>query len=330
MVKWTGHERVPQRVGVWHGDHAGNVVSENVLLENTYKSRRRELEAAIGTLFLAGVSVRTLRAVTGELFDRQGSTATNFDSTCYLGEEFEQFQTESVPDDFSFLLLDGIAQRANGNGVKKKVMLCALGLREDGTKEILSFRLADQEDTNEWRAFLVDIKNRGLQGKSLKLITADDNPSLLQAITEAYPFTKVQQCIVRKLRNLSVTLKRVHVRRCMAEAKEIFNAPSRSESNRRFQAWKEKWQAKEEKAVQCLANDFHACLYYYSFPEQLWTRIRSTNLLEREFRHVRRLAWPMAFLPREESADRIQDKGTNGVLQNSYTAKPAISAEVLV
>ena len=51
-------------------------------------------------------------------------------------------------------------------GVENQMMLCALGLKEDGAKEMLSFHLVDQEDTDSWRAFPVDLKGRRLPGQS--------------------------------------------------------------------------------------------------------------------------------------------------------------------
>jgi transposase-like protein len=89
-------------------------------------------------------------------------------------------------------------------------MLCAFGIRTDGTKELLSFRLVDVEETTTWRAFLVDLKSRGLQGKALKLITVDGHPALLKALREIYPLRRIQRCIAHKLRNVVVKLKRLH------------------------------------------------------------------------------------------------------------------------
>jgi len=63
---------------------------------------------------------------------------------------------------------------------------------------MLSFRLVDQEDTDSWLAFLVDLKSRGLLGKALKLITTDGNPGLLKVLKGIYPSLRVQRCIVHK------------------------------------------------------------------------------------------------------------------------------------
>jgi len=345
-VQARRYERSPGRRGYRGGHYSRDLVTRYGLLEelrvprlaegpmdfqlfDRYQRRRPDVDAAIGRLFLQGVSTRRLRSIAVELFG-QGVSATTVSRTAsYLDKELRHYQTRPLADDFSFLFLDGITQKVREIGVEKKVMLCALGMREDGTKEMLSFRLVDQEDTESWRAFLVDLKGRGLLGKALKLITTDGNPALLKALREVYPFLKVQRCIVHKLRNVAIKLKRVHLKPCMAEAKDIFAAPSRREAIRRFKAWKERWQVEEERAVRCMEKDLYHCLHYYSFPKELWRKVRTTNLLERDFREVRRRTRPMGFFPHEESAQRIFYGVTNGIHHNGHHPLPTISAEIL-
>ena len=345
-VKAKKYERSSKRQGYRGGHYLRDLVTRYGLLEDLlvprvaegpvdfqlfdrYERRRPDVDAAIGRLFLQGVSTRRLRSITRELFGREVSATTVSKTAGYLDEELKQYQTKALTDDFPFLFLDGITQKVREIGVEKKMMLCALGMREDGAKEMLSFQLADQEDTDSWRAFLVDLKSRGLQGQSFKLITTDGNPALLKALKEIYPFLKVQRCIVHKLRNVAIKLKRVHLRPCMAEAKDIFNAPSRREAIRRFKTWKDKWQVEEERAVRCMEKDLYHCLHYYSFPKELWRKIRTTNPLERNFREVRRRTRPMGFFPHQESARRIFYGVTNGVNQNGHHPLSAISAEML-
>jgi len=298
-------------------------------LFDKYERRRPDVDAAIGRLFLQGVSTRRLRSIAQELFGCEVSATTVSRTTGYLDEELRQYQTKPLIDDYPFLFLDGITQKVREIGVKKKVMLCALGMKEDGTRETLSFRMADHEDADSWRAFLVDLKSRGLQGKCLKLITTDGNPALLKAAKEIYPFLKVQRCIVHKLRNVAIKLRRVHLKPCMAEAKGIFAAPSRREAVRRFKTWKEKWQVEAERAVRCMEKDLYHCLHYYAFPRELWKKIRTTNMLERDFREVRRRTRSMGVFPNEESAGRIFYGVTNGIHNNGNHPLPVISAEKL-
>jgi transposase-like protein len=345
-VQARKYERSPGRQGYRGGHYFRDLVTRYGLLEelrvprlaegptdfqlfDKYERRHPDVDAAIGQLFLQGVSTRRLRGIARQLFGQEVSATTVSRTAGYLDDELRHYQTRPIADDFPFLFLDGITQKVREIGVEKKVMLCALGMRENGMKEMLSFRLVDQEDTESWRAFLVDLKGRGLQGKALKLITTDGNPSLLKALREVYPFLKVQRCIVHKLRNVAIKLKRVHLKPCMAEAKDIFKAPSRREAIRRFKAWKEKWQVEEERAVRCMEKDLYSCLHYYSFPKELWKKVRTTNVLERDFREVRRRTRPMGFFPHEESAQRIFYGVTNGIHQNGHHPLPTISAEIL-
>jgi putative transposase len=340
------YERSSNRQGYRGGHYLRDLVTRYGLLEDLrvprmaegpvdfqlfdkYERRRPDVDAAIGRLFLQGVSTRRLKSIAQELFGCEVSATTVSRTTGYLDEELKQYQTKPLTDDYPFLFLDGITQKVREIGVKKKVMLCALGMKEDGSRETLSFRLADHEDVYSWRAFLVDLKSRGLQGKCLKLITTDGNPALLKAAKESYPFLKVQRCIVHKLRNVAIKLKRVHLKPCMAEAKGIFAAPSRREAIKRFKIWKEKWQVEAERAVRCMEKDLHHCLHYYAFSKELWKKIRTTNMLERDFREVRRRTRPMGVFPNEQSAGRIFYGVTNGIHNNGNHPLPVISAEKL-
>ena len=85
----------------------------------------------------------------------------------------------------------------------------------------------------------------------------------------------------------------------------------------------------EERAVRCLEMDFFHCLHYYSFPGELWKKIRTTNVLERDFREVRRRTRPMGFFPHEESAQRIFYGVTKGIYQNGHHPLATKSAEIL-
>ena len=340
------YERSASRKGYRGGHYLRDLVTRYGLLEglhvprmaegpvdfhlfDKYERRRPDVDAAIGRLFLQGVSTRRLRNVAEEIFGCKVSATTVSRTTGYLDEELRQYQSKPLTDDYPFLFLDGIKQKVREIGVKKKVMLCALGMKEDGSRETLSFRLAEQEDADSWRAFLVDLKSRGLVGKALKLITTDGNPALLKAAKEIYPFLKVQRCIVHKLRNVAIKLRRVYLKPCMAEAKGIFAAPSRREAIRRFKMWREKWQVEAERAVRCMEKDLYHCLHYYAFPKELWRKIRTTNMLERDFREVRRRTRPMGIFLNENSAGRIFYGVTNGIHNNGHHPLPVISAEKL-
>ena len=142
-----------------------------------------------------------------------------------MDADLEAYRSKPLSDDIVFLFLDGISQNVREIGVEGKVMLCAFGIHADGTKELLSFRLTEVEDAENWRGFLVGLKSRGLKGQALKLIVVDGNAALLRALREIYPLRRIQRCIAHKLRNVVVKLKRAQRAPCMAGAKRIFGTP---------------------------------------------------------------------------------------------------------
>jgi len=270
-----------------------------------YKRRTPDVDSAIGRLFISGISTRKLEDILKELYGKRCSRQTVSDTQKALDEEVEKYKSEPIDDTVEFLFLDGIVQKVRELGIENKVMLCAYGIYKDGTRKILSFELTDGEDTDNWRGFLVNLKFRGLKGKALRLITTDGNPGLLKALREIYPFKKVQRCIVHKLRNVAVKLKRRNQKECLGEAKLIFGAGSKREAIKRFKVWSAKWEIEEERAVKCMKKDLFSCLYYYDFDKSIWKSIRTTNILERAFREVRRRTRPMNLFPNGESCSRI-------------------------
>lgn len=274
-------------------------------LFDRYERRRWDVDAVIGRLFILGVSTRRIKGVAKDIFGIPVSAQTVSKTTAFLEEELRHYQERELTDDVEFLFLDGISEKVREIGVEKKVMLCAFGVHTGGEKEILSFRMADSEDIPSWKGFLADLKARGLLGKKIKLIISDGNPALLKAISEIYPFHKVQRCIAHRMRNVAVKLRRHNQKPAMDGARLIFGAPNKKEALKRFKAWRSKWIIEEERAVKCLEKGLYNCLHYYDFPEEMWKKIRTTNILERAFREVRRRTNPMGLFPNADSANRI-------------------------
>jgi len=275
------------------------------MLFDKYQRRRQEIDFALGTLFVNGISTRKLKYIYKDLYGMEISPQLVSKINTIHDNKVKEFQNRQLSDDIEFLFLDGITQKTREIYLEQKTMLCALGIKKDGTKEILSFRLVDIEDSNNWEAFLVDLKSRGLLGKNLRLITTDGHPGLLRALKKIYPFIKIQRCMVHKLRNVAVKLKRSQKKACMKGAKLIFAADTQKEAIARFKKWKSEWIITAESAVRCMEKDLEACLVYYDFEPQLWTKIRTTNILERAFREVRRRTRPMGVFVNDESVNRI-------------------------
>jgi len=123
------------------------------------------------------------------------------------------------------------------------------------------------------------------------------------------------------MRNVAVKIKKLNRPHCLKEAKLIFAVQSRKEAIKRFRAWEAKWSVEEERADRCMKKDLFNCLHYYELDKELWKSVRTTNILERAFREIRRRTRPMNnFFTHEASADRIM-YGTSEMLNNNWKGK---------
>jgi putative transposase len=326
----AGHyERSRERQGYRNGHYVRDLLTRFGLVEDIrvprvtpggteftvlprYEQRRQDVDAALGRLFLNGVSTRKLKTIARELFGKEVSAQTVSNTLASLDQELEGYRTKPIGDTVEFLFLDGISSKVREIGIQRKVVLCALGIHrqepgeEQPRKELLSFQLTEVEDTEAWRGFLADLKGRGLLGKGLKLIITDGNPGLLKALKTIYPFVKVQRCIAHKMRNVAVKIRKANQTHCLKEAKLIFAAENRKEAIKRFKTWEARWLVEEERAVKCMQKDLFNCLHFYDFPPERWKSIRTTNVLERAFREVRRRTRSMNnCFTNEASSDRI-------------------------
>ena len=113
------------------------------------------------------------------------------------------FHRRPLKDVYKVLMLDGVVlSRKTGAGALKRPVLVALGLRPDGKKEIIDYRLASAESAAQWELFLTDLYRRGLEGNNLEMICSDGGQGLLAALPTVYPNIPVQRCWAHKVRNI--------------------------------------------------------------------------------------------------------------------------------
>lgn len=191
--------------------------------------------------------------------------------------------------------LDGVVlARKTGMGALRRPVLVALGLRPDGKKEVIDFRLAGSESAAEWEAFLADLYRRSLTGERLDMICLDGGAGLSAALPTVYPAIAVQRCWAHKIGNVLDKVKaadRDAVKRDLHRVMNAANEPAARSAARRFA---DRWQASYPKAVDCLRDDLDellACFRYRTVEER--KAVRTTNAIERRFREVRRRTRPM-------------------------------------
>jgi transposase-like protein len=256
-----------------------------------FAQEQEQFMQLIEQMHLLGISTRKIKLLSEKCFgitlskNRVGKVYQEL-----AHQEEVNINSQAITDEFVYLLLDGIWEKTKGYGWedKKSVLLCALGVRADGTRKVLGFQLAREESTESWGVLVTNLKERGLQGKTLQLVICDDHSSIKGAVERTYRTVPLQVCICHKMRNVlqKTTFKN---KRAMAEdLKIIFQSQTKEEATEQAKEVCKKWYTTEQKAIQSLRYNLEYCFTYFKFPKDDWVKIRTTNILEREFREVRR------------------------------------------
>ena len=271
-----------------------------------YQRRQPAVNGLLQEVFLAGVSTRRVGEVVQPLLGVRWSASTVSTVTKALDAAVHQFQRRALLDEYQVLVLDGVTMKVkDALGTKKRLVLVAYGITVFGQRLLLSFRQATSESQAAWEAFLNDLYRRGLDGTNLRLVVTDGGKGLHAALEVVYPYVKRQRCWVHKLRNVATKLPRTIQAASLNEAKTIYRAATKREAVMRFHQWARHWQRLAPKAVACLRQDFDELLTCLDFPVAQRVKLRTTNVIERCFREVRRRTRPIGCFTNAASCDRI-------------------------
>jgi len=273
---------------------------------NKFQRRAEEVSLLIREAFLRGISTRQVGRVVSILTGEVVSPQTVSRLTRDLDEAVRQFHQAPLEDDWAYLFLDGVSLRVRRPCGRQRVqMLVAYGVRGDGTRQLLGFMRSKGESQTAWEGLLQDLYGRGLQGKQLLMIVTDGCPGLAAAIETVYPRALHQRCWVHKMRNLLEKVRRRDYDEVKRGAQAIYGADGRRQAEAAFRAFRRRWQSVYGPMVRQLERDLPELLSFFSFPQHLWKKLRTTNIIERCFVEVRRRTRPMVCFVNVKSVDRI-------------------------
>jgi transposase-like protein len=272
-----------------------------------YARRTREIDRVILAGFVLGLSTRKVGETLLALLGREVSAATVSQVAKTLDVAVAAFHRRPLANRYQALMLDGVVlARKTGAGALKRPVLVALGLRPDGKKEIIDFRLAGSESAAEWESFLNDLYRRGLTGEGLDMICVDGGRGLLKALPIVLPQIPVQRCWAHKIRNVLDKVRKADqpkVKRALHKIMHAANVPQARSAARRLA---DRFEAQYPAAVACLRNDLDELLTCWRYKTDDQRRaVRTTNAIERRFREVRRRTRPMGTFQDRTSMDRI-------------------------
>jgi putative transposase len=281
-------------------DRKGEYRTEIIPRSKQYEDALRQDLCA---MFLAGVSTRTLSAMSQRLIGRKISPTEVSKASKELSGAVEQWRGRDLSGDpVKYLFVDGVtfSMRIEGS-IEKVPVLVAIGVIENGQRRVLALQAGDKESAPTWRELFKDLKRRGLDATKVTLGVMDGLPGLEKVFEEEFPKGKVQRCQIHVARNVLAKVPRKLKEAVADDLRSVFYASSKSKALEFSAQFKERWQNQIPSAVQCLGNSIDACLTFMAFPEEEWISLRTTNIIERLNKEFRRRTKSMEIVAGETS-----------------------------
>lgn len=278
-------------------------------------------------MHLLGISQRKVKQLVQGVFGiRMSTTRVGTIFRELVEDESANVNGCQLKDEYSYIYVDGIWVTVKGYGWEdnRGVILCALGVKPNGERKMLGFTLERSEDTAGYVKLLSSIKKRGITGEAIQLFIGDDHGAIKEAIEKEYSGKLVQVCVAHKMRNVIAKTTWKNKRAVADDVKAVFNSRTKDEAVEKAKTVVKKWYMTEGKAMESLRFHFEYCLTYFQFPEDLWKKIRTSNILEREFREFRRRFTTFDNTFQSEESERRYVNSVVNYLNSNYPLRKSL------
>jgi transposase-like protein len=268
-----------------------------------YSRRDGWLEDAVIQMYKCGMGTRDVARFIESMFGSHYSPTTVSNITATVLEDIHQWQEQPLKKRYSVIYLDGLYVKLKRSTVSGEVIYFAMGIDEDGHRQILGFYVGGQESSNGWRDVLKDLYRRGAQEVLLGVF--DGLPGLDDAFREIYPKADVQHCIVHKVRATFPKIRVQDKTDFINDLKTIYNALDRDLALAAFDTVKAKWGKKYPKEIQSWEDQLPTLLTFYKYPALIKEAIYTSNPIERMNKEIRKRLKPMNSLTNIDAAEKI-------------------------
>ncbi|MFL2078231.1 IS256 family transposase [Marinilactibacillus psychrotolerans] len=322
FIQAEGYERSDNRTGQRNGYYERALTTRVGTLElkvprtrdgvfsptvfERYQRNEKALLASMLEMYVSGVSTRKVSQIVEELCGKSVSKSFVSSLTAQLDPIVKEWQNRTLAGTkFPYLMVDVLYIKARvDNRVISQSCHIAVGITEEGNRQIIGFMLQNEESHETWTTFFDYLKSRGLTGT--KLVISDAHKGLVSAIQTSFTEASWQRCQIHFMRNILSSVPRKGSKPFREAVKAIFKFTDIHLARKAKSALVEEYsdQAKYKKACRTLDEGFEDA-FQYTVIGKSHNRLKSTNLLERLNEEVRRREKVIRIFPNTTSANRL-------------------------
>ena len=270
-----------------------------------YQRSEQALLLALMEMVVNGVSTRKIEEITYELCGTEFSKSTISELCKNLDPIITTWNSRPLRErSFPFVIVDAMVIKVREDGrVRQRGVLIAVGINEDGYREVLGLMVGDSESEESWSEFFSWLKQRGLHG--VDIIVSDHHKGLIKAIRQYFQGATWQRCQTHFMRNILDKTPKALQKEIHAKVRAILDAPDTKTARMLLNQVLDEYRPKATKAMDVLEEGFEDAIAVLELPERYRKKLRTTNCLERLNEEIRRRERIIRIFPNRESAVRL-------------------------
>lgn len=253
-----------------------------------YQRRWRELDLLLIEAHIGGMSCRQVGDRIAGILGRKWSGSTIAGLKDRVVEQLKAFRSMPLKDEYVALIVDGMYVGIKQCLERKRPLVAVIGVKAEGQCELLALRTCYSENSTEVEGLLRNVKQRGVRGHELQVVTIDGDKGLESAVYAVYGNVRIQDCTFHRINRLhrNATGKK-RARTMMKEASQAFDETNPRKQRKALKAFCKKWQEKEPKAIECFERELHRSFETQCLPKPARTKCSTSGLCEGLFRQLR-------------------------------------------
>lgn len=256
------------------------------------------------SMYARGMTTRDIQAHLEEIYGVEVSAALISQVTDGVMEEVTAWQNRPLEPIYAIVYLDALFVKMRHEGrVENRAVFVAMGVTQEGTKEVLGLWTSATEGAKLWLQILTELRQRGL--KDILVACVDGLKGFPEAIEAAFPKTTVQLCIVHMVRNSLAYVNWKERKVVAADLRTIYRAATVEEAERRLGEFEARWNVQYAAIGKMWRRHWTGITPLFAYPEEIRRAIYTTNVVESLHMTLRKVIKTRGSFPSEESALKL-------------------------
>lgn len=268
-----------------------------------YGQHTDALESTVIQLYSHGVTTREISELIEKMYGSYYSAGTVSNISKQVASQVESYHQRRLSDKFFCVYLDATYIPLRRDTYQREAVYIAVGIKPNGNKEIIDYRIAPVENLEVWSEMIADFKERGLE--QVELFLSDGFVGIKDMLKQYYPKSKFQRCLIHIMRNISQKVRVTDRAEILNAFKQVHKQTNQKEAETVLHAFYEAYGSKYSRMIKDLRKLEEDMLVFYQYPKQIRPSIYSTNMIESINRMIKQKTNPKSEFPSEKSLDNF-------------------------